>query len=368
MKLPIILIGPMATGKSTIANELAKLTAVPRIVKMNNQQMPRKRRMSPERLEKKCKGLTKEATKGIRELAIHGPAGDQLTQKELERRGLIQQVLKQLIRQNLLYYDAKRTMPTEAFPQVEKSLSKEFEGTELKNMMKQEKVASRRELDQRLRARGSSLEREKKAFMQHILSQHWLGNQIDRKEEVTHEQMLDYYRRHGEDFDHPSRAKWKELMARFSKYRTEQEAGAAIAQMGNRAFSAMPFEEVAKAHSHGVTATEGGVRDWTTQGSLVSEVLDRELFNPKLPVGRLSPILKSKDGFHIIVVTEREFAHRTPFQEVQADIQSKIRRERSEMQIREYTAKVRDQIPVWTIFDNPPTRRELTERQRYPRR
>jgi len=157
-------------------------------------------------------------------------------------------------------------------------------------------------------------------------------------------------------------------MARFSKYRTREEAGAAISRMGNQVFSGAAFEQVAKTHSNGSTADDGGRRDWTTQGSLRSKVLDRELFNPNLPVNQLSPIIESEDGFHIVLVTKREYAHRTPFAEVQAEIQKAIRRERSNNDLRDYVAKLRDQIPIWVVFDEQPNPSELSQRPGRSRR
>ena len=65
-----------------------------------------------------------------------------------------------------------------------------------------------------------------------------------------------------------------------------------------------PFPEIARSGSDGVTASDGGARDWTTQGSLVSKKLDEALFG--LPVGELSPILEDEYGLHIVRVTERE--------------------------------------------------------------
>jgi len=349
------------------------IAAVPSVIEMGNRRLPEKLRLSPEKLEQQREQLTKEVALGVADLASgepmpSGPPTDELAALRLQRRALVQQLLAQLVETRLLYCDAKRSLPAEGFPQIVKSIGKQFDEMEVESLIKQEGVGSRRELEQKLRARGSSLDREKKAFTQRILAQQWLQNQIKSEEEITHDEMLEYYHLHGEQFDHPARVEWKELMVRFSQYRTREEAGAAISQMGNQVFSGVPFEQVAKAHSDGSTASDGGRRDWTTKGSLVSEVLDRELFNPNLRVGTLSPIIESEKGFHILVITQRENAHRTPFAEVQTDIQAAIRRERSSTDLREYVVRLRDQIPVWVVFDEESGSEELAERPGHPRR
>ena len=52
-------------------------------------------------------------------------------------------------------------------------------------MMKQFGVTSPRELDPKLRAVGTSMEREKRAFIEFVLARQWQGQQIKRDEEIT---------------------------------------------------------------------------------------------------------------------------------------------------------------------------------------
>lgn len=280
-------------------------------------------------------------------------------QKEL----LIRQKLKEVIKTKLIYLDAVQTIPSEAFPKIQKDLRKQYDEKELPRIMKQVKVETRRELDEKLQGLGTSLERRRRAFVEQILAQQWVHTKVKFDREITYDEMIEYYRDHGTEFDKPARVRWKELMARFSKYPTKAEAGAAIARMGNQVSAGVPFEQVAKANSHGSTASDGGVRDWTTKGSLVSKVLDRELFNPNLPVGRLSPILESDKGFHIILIVERELAHRTPFLEAQTEIEPKIKQRWLDEQVRAYVQKLRDKTPVWTIFDEEDARKEEAAKQ-----
>ena len=93
----------------------------------------------------------------------------------------------------------------------------------------------------------------------------------------------------------------------------------------------------------------GGQRDWITRGSLKSALLDQALFT--LPPGQLSRILQDEEGFHIVRVIEREDAHRTPFEETQAEIREKMLAERKEARLKELVQRLREEIPVWTIFD-----------------
>ena len=122
--------------------------------------------------------------------------------------------------------------------------------------------------------------------------------------------------------------------------------------MGNEVFRGASFAAVARRSSHGPTASEGGVYDLTTKGSLRSEVLDQAIFS--LPVGRLSKILEDDDGCHIVRVIERQDETFVSFTEAQESIREKIKEQRSGAALREYVKRLREEFPVWTIFDDDP--------------
>jgi len=263
--------------------------------------------------------------------------------KELKKR------LENAIDMKLLWLDAKRTIPEEAYTPLKQRVAEHFETKEIPHLMEQAKVDTRKELDDMLRSMGSSIDKRKRDFIQMAIAREWLRQQSKGKAEVTLDDIRVYYEEHAEEFDHPARAKWEELAVRFSEFPTKAAARQTIAAMGNQVFAGRPLTEVAKAHSQGSTASEGGQRDWTTRGSLACEALDRAIFG--LPVGQLSPIIESKRGYHIVRVTEREEAYRTPFTEAQAEIREKLQAEQQKKQGERFLAKLKRETPVWTIYD-----------------
>jgi parvulin-like peptidyl-prolyl isomerase len=272
-------------------------------------------------------------------------------QIEAQREALIARLLPEVVQIKLIFLDAKHTLPSDRWPEIEKQLAKGFDDMQLEKMMKQFGVSSPRELDPKLRAVGTSVDREKRNFIEFILARQWQGEQIKRNEEITWDQMVGYYRRHQDEFTRPARAKCEELMVRFSKHPTEAAAGEAIMRLGNRVLAGEPFDQVARTGSDGVEAPKGGRRDWISKGSLCPE-LDKALFTQ--PIGQLSPaIIRGPTGFHIVRVTEREDAAVTPFTEAQVGIREKIVKERSAKQLHEYFTKLQERTPVKTIFDGP---------------
>jgi parvulin-like peptidyl-prolyl isomerase len=161
--------------------------------------------------------------------------------------------------------------------------------------------------------------------------------------------MVRYYREHLAEWEHPARARWEQLTATFDEYDSKAEAWRDIASWGTQIQNGAPFAEVAKAHSHGFAAEEGGLNDWTTHGSLRSLVIEQAIFN--LPVGVLSQILADEEGFHIVRVVEREEQHVTPFIEVQPEIKKKLHEGGKLEAVNRYVDTLRERMPVYTIYD-----------------
>jgi parvulin-like peptidyl-prolyl isomerase len=278
----------------------------------------------------------------------------QQDQIDQQKRLLLRQLLTSSIETKLLYLDFLRSLPAEKrkeiLPNIMKRAEEQFYERQLPDALKKAKVNSAIELDAELRKFGSSLAAQRQMFVERILGQSVLGQKINYEPEVTHQEMLDYYREHAEQYEVPARARWEKLTVRFDRYPNRAEAWAALAAMGNEVLRGAPLAAVARRSSQDVDAEQGGYHDWTTYGSLASDVLNRAIFS--LPVGKLSERLEDQRGFHIVRVIQREEAGRVPFLEAQVDIKEAIRKEKVRQQVTEYVTKLRNEIPVWTIFDD----------------
>ena len=310
--------------------------------------------------------LESEVAGGVNEILEKNKDRIPPGQLEAQRKLLIQQRLRNRIETMLIYQDARKAIPPEGWTHIEKQLTKQFEEVELEKMMQRADAKTRHELDQKLRELGTSLEREKRGFMERTLAQQWVRQQVKKDDEITYDQMLIYYRDHQADFTKPARARWEELMVRFATYPDKAAAYEALARMGNQVLGGAPLADVAKAGSDGATAADGGQWKWTTKGSLVCEELDKALFG--LPIGQLSPIIEGPTGLHIIRVTEREEASVAPFLSAQVDIRQKIVQQRSEKQLKEYLARLEAKTPIWTIFDSDAANPQLSRRPESLRR
>jgi len=281
---------------------------------------------------------------------------DQLREvQQIYLRGMVMQ----LIDTKLLYADFRRTVPAENLPKIAENMAEPYEKTELPRLIKMFGAKDRPELEELLRQSGTSIKDVQRQWTEKMIAGEWIRQRTPKPKPVTHEDMLTYYQEHLAQYEFPAQVRWEELMVRFDRHQGHREAAwKALAEMGNEVWGAVVanpnlrgpvFGEVAKAKSHGFTATDGGLHDWTTLGALKCEDLNTALAS--LAVGQMSDGIESEQGFHIVRVLERKDAGRTPFTEAQVKIRETLEAEQREALITAELAKVRKTARVWTIWE-----------------
>jgi parvulin-like peptidyl-prolyl isomerase len=301
-------------------------------------------------------------------------------QLDAMRRGLFKQALKAEVNTKLGYLDFMRTVPPEKHAELQKRVKQNFEREfdEVRTKLAEAKTDEQKaelvarnmmlarlavlmqhyqldnlgQLDAHLRTLGSSLDKQQRAYGEQKLQQMAVMRNIRQNVEITHEQMLEYYRGHLDDYAIPAKARWEQLTVRFDRFSTEGEAVAALAEMGNAVYlGGASLAAVAKKSSQEPNAEDGGLHDWTQKGSLASKPLDEAIFS--LPTGRLSQMIRDDRGLHIVRVLDRTEASHKPFVDAQVEIKEHIRTERRNKDIQAYFDKVRTNTTVWTIDDEP---------------
>ena len=291
------------------------------------------------------------------------PYREQASKEQLDQQRvvLMRELLGRLIETKLVYLEFLRTVPKEQLPTIEANLAKAFDEEQLAQMMKRGKVATAAELDAKLRGYGTSLDKQRKRFGEQYIAQMIVRKSVNYEPEITHREMLEYYQQNAAEYAIPAKVRWEHLMASFEKYDSEQEAYNAIAAMGNEVVGGAPLDAVAKRQSSAPDAIDGGQNDWTTQGALVWTEVDAALF--QIPENRLSTIIRSNGGFHIVRVLERTPATKESFVEAQVEIKAKLKRQKIKADADKFLEDIKASTPVWTIFDDLPA--ELAEGQSY---
>jgi parvulin-like peptidyl-prolyl isomerase len=262
---------------------------------------------------------------------------------------LMERLLPAAIEAKLVYLDFTRGLEKAQLELIQKNVFEQFDEKQLPEMVKRAGVRSAAELDAKMRSFGSSLDSVRRGFFEQVAAREMIRKHGEDDSEVTHDQLLAYYQDHLADYEVKAKARWEHMMVRFDRFKSEQEAHAALGHMGNAVLRGTPFAVVARRDSQGPRAEYGGQYDWTFQGSLASEVLDDAIFS--LPVGVLSDRLKDETGWHIVRVIERKEAGRVPFLEAQVDIREKIKEQRRDTKIKAYLDRLKRETYVSSVFE-----------------
>lgn len=272
---------------------------------------------------------------------------EQIQQLKLK---IYEQVLDPHLETLLVYVDACRTIPEDRIPEIREKVDEAFDKEQLPKMVQAAGVSSISEFEELLRSQGQSLGRMRKMFFERALAQEWMQQNASTTDEIPHAEMIAWYQNHIEEFEFSAKARFEQLTVKIGPNQPRDVAWNRLAAMGNEVLTGKALAEVAKEQSEGPTARSGGQYDWTSHGSLVSEIIDEAIFS--LPIGELSSILDDGEALHIVRVTERIDAGCTPFIEAQVGIRTKLMQERRKRTQEEYLSRLRDQTPVWTIFED----------------
>ena len=265
--------------------------------------------------------------------------------KREQRKFVLEKLLNKYVETKLFYVDIVRGLPEGAkVKDIHKTLGEHFDKEVLSKILKKNEVKSANKFDIRLRSQGVSLRQFRARWIEDEFVRYFLKDKININPDVQHQEIIDYYRKNVETYKRKARARWEQIEIHFTQIPDRTKAKQAIARLGNEVVYGAPLPAVAKRGSHGLKAAGGGQEGWVTKGSLVSKKLDEAIFS--LPLNRLSDIIETDLGYHIIRVLERTPAGVVPFSEAQIEIKKKLVEQKREEGFKKHLAKLRKEIPV----------------------
>jgi len=265
------------------------------------------------------------------------------------RRQVIEHFLQQHIQQELLLQALKTKVKPEHLNGIIKQLDAQFNSEYLPKVLKDKGYASAVELELELQKQGSSIETIRASFRNKQLAQQYLGSKAMVHDGFDRPDVLQFYQEHLEDYAFKARSKWEQIQIRFSAHGGKEGARQKVAEIIKRLNKGEVFAVVAKECSDGSAKSTGGLRGWTTQGSLKSKEIETALFEQK--VGEIGQPIETHDTFEIIRVLDRTAAGHKKFEEVQEDIKNQLKQERFQKSINDLIKELTEQANIEKFTD-----------------
>jgi peptidyl-prolyl cis-trans isomerase SurA len=255
----------------------------------------------------------------------------------------------------------------------------------LDEMRKQMNLDSMEELEKAAQAQGVSYEDFKQNLRNQIITQQVIGREVGQHLNITKDEEQKFYEEHKNEMEQPEQVRLSEILVAIQKP-TPAPAESAKAAPGATAPApdttkltapvasstappaapvseadelaaakakadglldqikkGAPFDEVAKKSSDGPTAAQGGDLGLFKRGTLSKELEDQTF---AMKSGDLTGVIRTKQGFVILKVTEHQMAGIPSMKEMEPRIQDALYYQKLQPALRAYLRKLREEAYI----------------------
>jgi peptidyl-prolyl cis-trans isomerase SurA len=213
----------------------------------------------------------------------------------------------------------------------------------LDEMRKQMKLDSMEDLEKAAQAQGVSFEDFKQNMRTEIITQQVIQREVGSRVNVTKEEEQKFYDDHKAELSRPEQVRLSEILISTEQAGEDQQkldaAHAKAEDLVKQIHAGANFDDIAKKYSEGPSAAQGGDLGFFERGKLAKQLEDLT-FNMKK--GDVSDVIRTKQGFVVLKVTEHQTAGIPPFNEIESKIQEQIYMQKLQPALREYLKKLRE--------------------------
>jgi peptidyl-prolyl cis-trans isomerase SurA len=245
----------------------------------------------------------------------------------------------------------------------------------LDQMRKDMKLDTMEELEKAATAQGISYEDFKQNMRNQIVTQKVIGEEVGSHLNITTDEQQKFYDQHKSEMERPESIRLSEILIAPQKpadkpvtnaaadpnagaaatgqdadaaKQAEEAAGLAAAEAKandvlKQIKAGESFEDAAKKNSAGPTAGQGGDLGVFKRGTLAKELEDRTF---AMKSGEVTDVIRTKQGYVILKVTDHEMAGIPPMKDVSAKIMDALYYEKLQPALRAYLTKLREEAYI----------------------
>jgi peptidyl-prolyl cis-trans isomerase SurA len=214
----------------------------------------------------------------------------------------------------------------------------------LDEMRKQMKLDTMEDLEKAATSQGVSFEDFKQNMRTEIITQQVIQREVGSRLNISKDDERLFYDQHKSELARPEEVKLSEILVSTEQAGTdEQKIAAAQAKADDllkQIKAGANFEEVAKKESQGPSAAQGGDLGFFEHGKLAKQLEDLTFGMKKDDV---SNVIRTKQGFVILKVTEHQNAGIPSYTEVEPRLQEAVYMQRLQPALRDYLKKLREE-------------------------
>jgi len=208
----------------------------------------------------------------------------------------------------------------------------------------QQNIKSDKELEKLLAQQDMTMADLKQKLVEEYSPQQVIRAEVAERIAVSEKDARAYYDAHRADFVVPAQATVREIVLKATEPEREAKRAQAEAVRARAAAPGADFAAIAAEVSDAGTKKAGGLLGTVKKGDL-APALETAAFT--LPVGEVSPVIEADYGFHILKVDARTDEALKSFDDVKAEIESKIQSDRFDAEFKTYMKKLWAEATIW---------------------
>lgn len=233
----------------------------------------------------------------------------------------------------------------------------------LDEMRKQMNLGTMEELEKAAEAQGASYEDFKQNMRNQIVTQKVIGQEVGSKLAMNKDEEKKFYDLHRAEMEQPEQVRLREILVAprppshppttpgvkpEPPTEAENEAALSVAQKKAEALleqihKGEKFAELAKKNSDGPSAKDGGDLSYFKRGTLAKELEDKVF---ALKAGETTDVIRTKQGYVILEVSEHTSAGIPTMKEVEPKIQDALYMQKLQPALRAYLGTLREQAYI----------------------
>ena len=229
----------------------------------------------------------------------------------------------------------------------------------LDEMRKEMKLETMEDLEKAAQAQGASYEEFKQNMRNGIITQSVIGKEVGSKLSMNKEEEQKFYDEHRAEMERPEEVRLSEILVAPkppakpagldgkppAPSDAEMEAALAVAKSQadgilDQIHKGASFSDLAKKNSDGPSAKDGGDLQSFKRGTMPKE-LDDIVFAMK--AGEVSNVIRTKQGYVVLQVTEHQIAGIPTLKEVEPRIQDALYMQKLQPALRAYMTTLREE-------------------------
>ncbi len=222
----------------------------------------------------------------------------------------------------------------------------------LDEIRKQMNLDNMEDLEKAAQAQGVSFEDFKQNMKNQIITQKVIGQEVGSHIQITKEEEQAFYDAHKNELKQPDSIRLSEILIAPQKPADDGKTAAAeddpqqLAAAETKAKDLLEqirkgasFEELAKKNSNGPSAAQGGDLGEFKRGTLSKELEDITF---AMKPGDVSDVIRTKQGYVILKVTQHTPAGTPPLKDIEPRVQEAVYMQKLEPALRAYLTKLRE--------------------------